>query len=88
MSYQNVAGSINGVEWFALTEVRADAGAKPISSALEQEASEQKNADNYEDCNDDDLNQAHDHHLGRWNLTGAILMSAPERVNAFICKEL
>jgi hypothetical protein len=38
---------------------------KPTCSALKQEASEQKNADDYEDCNDDDFYQAHDHHLGR-----------------------
>jgi len=57
--------------------------------SLEQKASSQQDADDYEDCDDDDFNQAHDRltsTLG--SLTGGILIATCRRVNDFVCKEL
>jgi hypothetical protein len=55
----------------------------------EQEASSQQNADDYEDCDDDDLNKAHDRLTSSWEfLTAAILIAVTGAVNGFICKEL
>lgn len=56
---------------------------------LKQKTSGQQDADDYEDCDDDDFNQAHDRLTsGKTFLTGGILIVVPERVNHFICKEL
>ena len=56
---------------------------------LEQKASEENNAQDYEDRNDDDLNETHDR-SPRLSESGekAILIAVATTVNAFICKEL